>query len=275
MSMKHLGESFDIHTGGIDNMFPHHEDEIAQSEAATGATFVRYWLHCAHLVVDGKKMSKSLGNFYTLRDLTEKGYSGREIRYELIATHYRQSLNFTFESLQGARTALGRLDEFRARLAERATEGRDGLRPSSGPPPGFGQTRRRDEGGGPSLPAWAAGGIAAFREALDDDLNISGGLAAVFDMLRAGNKALDEGALGPADAAAALRAWDDLDRVLGFLQPPAEKVPDEVLALAAERQAAREKKDWPEADRLRKRLAELGWTVKDTAEGPRVKRSNQ
>ena len=122
MSMKFLGESFDLHTGGVDNMFPHHEDEIAQSEAATGKPFVRYWMHCAHLVVDGKKMSKSLGNFYTLRDLIDQGFSGREIRYVLIGAHYRQSLNFSVDALQSARSALQRLDEFSARLEPFADE---------------------------------------------------------------------------------------------------------------------------------------------------------
>ncbi len=120
MSMRYLGPSFDLHTGGVDNMFPHHEDEIAQSEAATGQRFVRYWMHCAHLVVEGQKMSKSAGNFFTLRDLLQRGFNGREIRYLLLSTHYRQQLNFTIDGLHGARTALGRLDAFRARAGEMA-----------------------------------------------------------------------------------------------------------------------------------------------------------
>ena len=114
--MKYLGESFDLHTGGVDNIFPHHEDEIAQSEAATGRPFVKYWMHCAHLVVDGRKMSKSLGNFFTLRDILRRGYSVREIRYALMAVHYRQALNFTFEALNAARGAIKRLDEFSERM---------------------------------------------------------------------------------------------------------------------------------------------------------------
>ena len=117
MSMKYLGPSFDLHTGGVDNIFPHHEDEIAQSEAATGQPFVKYWMHCAHLVVEGRKMSKSLGNFFTLRDLRERGYNGREIRYALLSAHYRQTLNFSFAALTAARAALQRLDEFQDRLA--------------------------------------------------------------------------------------------------------------------------------------------------------------
>ena len=120
MSMKYLGETFDLHTGGVDNIFPHHEDEIAQSEGASGKLYSKYWMHCAHLMVEGKKMSKSAGNFYTLREILEKGCTGREIRYELIGTHYRQSLNFTFESLAAARASLTRLDEFYAKVNDAA-----------------------------------------------------------------------------------------------------------------------------------------------------------
>jgi len=121
MATRYLGESFDMHTGGVDNIFPHHEDEIAQSEAASGKPYVRYWLHCAHLVVDGRKMSKSLGNFYTLRDVISRGHSGREVRYVLMAGHYRQSLNFSFDALLAARSALQRLDEFQERLKQVAS----------------------------------------------------------------------------------------------------------------------------------------------------------
>ena len=145
MSMKYLGESFDIHTGGVDNIFPHHEDEIAQSEAVTGKPFSKYWMHCAHLVVDGKKMSKSEGNFYTLREILAEGYSGREIRYVLLATHYRQSLNFSFDALQGARSALGRLDEFRARVLKLA--------------------------GGAAVPEQVPEWIAQFRQDFEEALN--------------------------------------------------------------------------------------------------------
>jgi cysteinyl-tRNA synthetase len=250
MSMKFLGETFDLHTGGIDNMFPHHEDEIAQSEAATGRKFVNYWLHCAHLVVNGQKMSKSLGNFFTLRDLLDKGCSGREIRYVLIATHYRQSLNFTFESLDAARTALARLDAFRARMEEKAgTAGTGGA------------------------PDWAVAGRTAFRAALSDDLNISGGLAALFDFLRDGNKALDAGSVKPGEARAALGIYDEFDAVLGLLQPPAEVVDSEVMAMAEQRQAARKAKNWAESDRLRDAIAAKGWVVQDTPQGPKVRKA--
>lgn len=249
MSMKYLGESFDIHCGGMDNIFPHHDDEIAQSEAATGRTFVNYWLHNAHLVVNGKKMSKSAGNFYTLRDLLAKGFGGREVRYELISTHYRQSLNFTLEGLEAARAALGRLDEFRVRLAECA-----GSEPA-----------------GP-LPAWAGEAQDSFREALRDDLNISGAMAAVFEMLRAGNREMDHGSVSPAVAAAALEVWAGFDRVLGFLVPVEEKVPAGVMELVAQRSAARERKDWAASDRLRLAIDEAGYAVKDTPQGPKVRR---
>ena len=250
MSMRYLGESFDLHTGGVDNVFPHHEDEIAQSEAATGKPFVRYWMHCAHLIVDGKKMSKSLGNFFTLRDLLDRGYSGREIRYVLISTSYRQALNFTFDSLQAARAALARLDEFRKRLE--ATAGAS-----------------REEA---PLPVWADTAKMQFAAALDDDLNISGALGSVFDMVHVGNKALDDGAVSAGQAWSTLALFEGFDTVLGLLRPRDEQVEPEVLAIVELRQQARKSKNWAEADRLREELAARGWTVKDTAKGPELKR---
>lgn len=249
MSIKYLGESFEIHTGGIDNIFPHHEDEIAQAEGATGKPFVRYWMHCAHLVVDGRKMSKSLGNFYTLRDVLERGYSGREIRYVLAACHYRQSLNFTFASLDGARAALLRLDAFRGRLEKAAA------------------VDRAETG----TPGWADQYVQRFICAMDDDLNISDALAALFDMVHEGNRRLDADQL-EGDPAAVLAQWTGFDRVLGFLQPETAAVPDGITALAEARQAARLAKNWGEADRLRDELAASGWEVKDTPAGPELKR---
>ena len=250
MSMRYLGESFDLHTGGVDNVFPHHEDEIAQSEAATGKPFVRYWMHCAHLIVDGKKMSKSLGNFFTLRDLLGRGYSGREIRYVLISTSYRQALNFTFESLQAARAALARLDEFRKRLEETAGVSREEA----------------------PLPAWADTAKTQFAAALDDDLNISGALGALFDMVHVGNKALDDGEVPAGQAWSTLALFEGFDTVLGLLRPRDEQVEPEVLAIVELRQQARKSKNWAEADRLREELAARGWTVKDTPKGPELKR---
>jgi len=257
MGMKYLGPSFDLHTGGVDNIFPHHEDEIAQSEAATGQPFVKYWMHCAHLVVDGKKMSKSLGNFFTLRDLVGKGYSGREIRYALLATHYRQSLNFTFESLEAVRAALGRLDEFSDRL--RAVAAGAGAVAGIGDP-------------GAQLPAWAQQALAAFTDALDDDLNISAAFAALFDMITSGNRAMNEQALEAAGAAAVLGLLARFDAVLGILQPEQHQTDVAVVALLAQRQAARQAKNWPESDRIRDELKRLGWVIQDTPQGPKLKK---
>ena len=249
MSMKYLGESFDLHTGGVDNIFPHHEDEIAQSEAATGKPYSRYWMHCGYLVVDGRKMSKSLGNFHTLREIFERGHTGREVRYELLSAHYRQSLNFAFKSLAANRAALRRLDEFFGKVDAFAGDVAPG-----------------------ELPEWAAGTRERFVAAMDDDLNISGAMAAIFDTVHAGNKAMVLAPLAP-EAAAAVRAlWRDLDRVLGFLEPAKEEIPSDVLELAEARSAARAAKEWAESDRLRDRLAELGWAVKDTPEGPKLGR---
>ena len=257
MGMKYLGPSFDLHTGGVDNIFPHHEDEIAQSEAATGQPFVKYWMHCAHLVVDGKKMSKSLGNFFTLRDLLGKGYSGRELRYALLATHYRQSLNFTFESLEGARAALSRLDEFSDRLrsvAGIADPGRSAAAPAA------------------SLPAWAQQALDALTVALDDDLNISAALAALFDMITAGNRAMNDKTLDAAGAAAVLALLQRFDSVLGVVQPEQQQDDAEALALLEQRQAARKAKNWPESDRLRDELKNRGWVIQDTPQGPKLKK---
>ena len=158
MATRLLGEQFDIHCGGVDNIFPHHEAEIAQTEGCTGKKFVRYWLHCAHLMVDGQKMSKSLGNFYTLRDVLAKGYSGREVRYALLRVHYRAPLNFTWEGMEESREALRRIDDWISRLEDKSQE--ENVRPSTSSvePP-----------------------IERFEAALDDDLNISGALGVLFD----------------------------------------------------------------------------------------------
>lgn len=250
MSMKLLGESFDIHTGGVDNIFPHHEDEIAQSEAATGKPYSKYWMHCGYLVVDGKKMSKSLGNFYTLREILDMGYTGREVRYELLSSHYRQSLNFAFKSLDGNRTALKRLDEFYTTLQEVAGS-------------------EREAG---MLPVWAADTRTKFAESMDDDMNISGAMAAIFDCVHAGNKAMTEHPMDAQQAVAVIQLWQELDIVLGLLILPEEEVSSEVDELLVARTQARTDKDWAESDRIRDRLAELGWTVKDTPEGPKLRK---
>jgi len=249
MSMKYLGESFDLHTGGIDNMFPHHENEIAQSEAATGKPFVKYWMHCGYLVVDGAKMSKSLGNFFTLRQLLEKGYTGRQVRFVLMSAHYRQPLNFTFAALDGARPALERIDEFTSRL--------DSVAGSSAPG---------------KLPAWAVAAKSGFDAAIDDDMNIPAALGALFDMIHAGNREIAAGGLAPAGAAAVSLLVDDFDGVLGFIGREEDIPPAEIKGMVEARQCARREKNWKESDRLRDEMAARGWTVLDTPRGPRVKR---
>jgi cysteinyl-tRNA synthetase len=249
MSMKYLGESFDIHCGGVDNMFPHHENEIAQAECATGKPFVKYWLHNAHLVVEGKKMSKSLGNFYTLRDLLAKGVDPLVLRWALIATHYRQQNNFSFEALDAAGQSLRRIRDFRIRLGE-------------------------VRGAGASLEAECKACEDAFIEAMDDDLNISGALAAVFDFLRDVNKLIDEGKAGSDGAQHALALLDRLNAVTGIFAPPTEaEAPKDVLDRVSERQQARRNKDFARSDALRNELLAEGWVIEDTPDGPRVKRA--
>jgi cysteinyl-tRNA synthetase len=247
MSMKYLGETLDIHTGGEDNIFPHHECEIAQSEAVTGRPFVRTWLHTRHLLVDGRKMSKSAGNFYTVRDVLAKGFSPRALRFALIRAHYGQPLNFTFEGLESAREALRRLDDFRRRLDAAAA-------PADAAP----------------LPDLLVRGSADFRAALDDDLNVSRALAVLFDAVTAVNKL----ALSPADAGRVRAFLDRLDAVLGVLAPePEGEGPDaEAQALIAQREEARRRKDFAEADRLRGALRARGILVEDTPRGPVWKR---
>jgi cysteinyl-tRNA synthetase len=246
MSMKYLGESFDMHTGGVDNMFPHHDDEIAQSEGATGKPFVKYWMHSAHLVVDGKKMSKSLGNFHTLREVMERGYQGREVRYVLLAAHYRQSLNFTFEAVESARASLARLDEFSDRLKDFKTAGTE-------------------------LPAWGTAAKVGFEAALDEDLNIAEALARLFDMAHAGNRAMD---MGETDwsAQAVLDLIQTFDSVLGVLAKPSVAIDPEAESLLEGRAKARAEKNWAESDRIRDALSALGWEVRDSAEGQKLKK---
>ncbi len=243
MSMKHLGETFDIHCGGEDLVFPHHEDEIAQSEAVTGKPFVRYWLHNAHLLVEGKKMSKRLNNVYTLRDLATKGWTGREIRYVLLSAHYREQLNFTFDGLQAARSALQRIDEFLLKLQE------------------LGGTRSVASAAIETL-------VKQFDSALDDDLNISGALGVLFEFIREANKRT----ISTDEAAGILTAWQRFDAVLGFGMPVKSEVPADVQVLVEERQTARRAKDFKRSDEIRDQLTKLGWVIEDTAQGPRAKR---
>jgi cysteinyl-tRNA synthetase len=255
MSEKYLGKTFDIHCGGVDNIFPHHEDEIAQSEGANGCLYSKYWMHNAHLQVEGKKMSKSAGNFYTLREILDKGYTGREIRYELIGTHYRQSLNFTFASLNANRAALARLDEFYAKVKEAA---------------GNSKLETRNSKFEEHLPEWAATLAEKFEAALDDDLNIAGALGALFDGVHEGNKHFP---MSGKTALAISNLWKKLDSVLGFLEPPAVEAPAEIVEMANARAEAKKNKDWAEADRLRDAVAAAGWAIQDTPTGPKLKKS--
>jgi cysteinyl-tRNA synthetase len=244
MAIALLGPELDIHCGGVDNIFPHHEAEIAQSESCTGRKFVRYWLHCAHLMVHGQKMAKSAGNFYTLRDLIAKGWTGRELRYALISVNYRLPLNFTFEGLTAARSALARIDEWVARLTTlAASENRASMHPLAEQP--------------------------LFHDALDDDLNISGALGHLFDAIRESNRLMDQNQFTPADARALLNAWNKINHVLAF-ENDSPAIPAEIQALLDARDAARKAKTWSESDRLRDELAALGWEVKDTKDGQRV-----
>ncbi len=249
MATKYLGDHFDIHCGGVDNIFPHHENEIAQSCCATGAQFVNYWLHCAHLVVNGQKMSKSLGNFFTLRDLLEKGIDPMAVRWVLVATHYRQPNNFSFDAADAARESLRRIRDFRQRLGEAA-------------------------GDGDTLEAEVAEAEQAFQAALDDDLNISGGLAAVFEFIRAVNAKLDRDEVGVAGGTRALALLDRLDTVTGlFAEAVAAPVPQDVLDQVQARQDARRTKDFAAADAIRDALLAEGWVIEDTPNGARVKRA--
>lgn len=254
MSEKYLGKTFDLHTGGVDNIFPHHEDEIAQSEGANGCMYSKLWMHCAHLQVEGKKMSKSEGNFFTLREILDKGWTGREIRYELIGTHYRKSLNFTFDSLAAARASLARLDDFYGKLEEAAGDLKLEI----------GNSEYEAD-----LPNWAKTLAEKFEAALDDDLNIAGGLGALFDGVHEGNKSFP---MGAKTAVAISNLWKKLDTVLGFLEPPKEAVPQELIDMANARVEAKKNKDWAEADRLRDEVAAAGWIIQDTPTGPKLKK---
>ena len=247
MSMKLLGTSFDLHLGGEDLAFPHHEDEIAQSEGATGKPFVKYWLHGAHLLVEGKKMSKSLGNFFTLRDLIEKGYDGREVRQLMISAHYRETFNFTMAGLDGAHTAMARIDECVAKLRD----------------------AKADAGDVTAEPS--AEVIEKFTAALDDDLNVSSAWGVVFDWVRDCNRRLAENQMDAATAAAELAAWERIDTVLGVGKAE-EEAPVELTTLLEERAEARAAKDFARADAIRDELAEKGWAIEDTAKGAKLKR---
>jgi cysteinyl-tRNA synthetase len=252
MSMKLLGESFDLHLGGEDLKFPHHEDEIAQSEGATGKPFVKHWMHGAHLLVEGKKMSKSLGNYFTLRDLMAKGFTGREVRHLLLTAHYRETFNFTLDGLHGAKTALARLDECVGKLRERAAE-----------------MLSLEKHSGQNSPVSL---LPAFTVALEEDLNISSAWGAVFDWVREVNRRLVEHSLSPTAAESALVEWSKVDSVLGIGSKSEADIPAEIIALAEARTAAKKAKDFKRADEIRDELKAKGWIIEDSPKGIKLKK---
>ncbi|HJY86893.1 MAG TPA: cysteine--tRNA ligase [Candidatus Acidoferrales bacterium] len=259
MAMKYLGETLDIHTGGVDLIFPHHENEIAQSEAATGKPFARYWLHAEHLIIESEKMSKSLGNFYTLRDLLARGHKPSSLRFLLASVPYRRRLNFTMDGLQQAASSVERLRNFVERL----------------------KTEKFPQGSGAVMVERAEKAEADFDSGLEDDLNTAVALAAVFDLVRDVNTALDRrefnqqdvrhilAVLEKFDAIFALLNDDDAEklRALGFRTASASLSDAEVQAVVAEREAARKRRDFHTADRLRQQLAERGIILEDTRDG--------
>ena len=253
MAMKYLGETLDIHAGGIDLVFPHHENEIAQSEAITSKPFARFWLHSEFLNVEAQKMSKSAGNFYTLRDLRELGYAAEPIRYLLASVPYRKKLNFTFDGLKAAATAIERLRNFKLRL----------------------ETERFPEGANPNLVERTEAAARRFAESLDDDLNTAEALAALFEYVRDVNTAMDSGEFRAANVPSALELLDQFDRIFDVLQPSRSEqgITDaHVEALIADRAQAKKNRDFARADQIRLELLEAGVILEDTKEGARWKR---
>jgi cysteinyl-tRNA synthetase len=253
MAIKYLGETLDIHAGGIDLVFPHHENEIAQSESLTGKPFARFWLHAEFLMVEGQKMSKSLGNYFTLRDVVAKGYQPEAIRYLLASVPYRKQLNFTFDGLKSAATAIDRLRNFKLRL----------------------ETDRYAEGNSETLAARTAQARQAFDASLNDDLNTAEALAAAFEYIRDTNSAMDAGEFRAGNAAAALEFLSHFDSVFDVLKPTTvgtEILDSEVESLIAERTASKKAKDFARADQIREQLLEQGIILEDTKAGVRWKR---
>jgi cysteinyl-tRNA synthetase len=253
MSMKYLGPGFDLHTGGVDLIFPHHEDEIAQSEAATGQQFVRIWMHCAHLQMGGQKMAKRTGNFARPADLYQRGTSPRALRYALLAAHYRASLELSDDSLAAATAAVTRLSTALAALDAYHEE--------------------RDDD--PALGAVLTAARAAFEDALDDDLNASPALAATFDLVRELNRRIAERTLSTADARRGAELIRDLDSVLAVAEEDPDDLSREAQRLLDERAAARTARDWARSDSLRADLARLDVLVEDTADGQRWRRASE
>ena len=249
MSMKHLGEHFDIHGGGVDLVFPHHENEIAQSEGSTKKKFVNYWFHNEHLLVNGQKMSKSLGNFFTLRDLLGKGFNSRAIRYLLLSANYRIQLNFTEEAVKASENAVQRLSDFIIKLREiKSNNENKGIKKII-------QKTKKD-----------------FEKAMDNDLNISGALSAIFDFVKEINTLMMENKIGKKNSEEMMTLMKDFDKVLGVLEEKEEKLSPEIKQLIDEREKARKEKNFARADRIRDELKEKGIILEDTKDGVRWKK---
>jgi cysteinyl-tRNA synthetase len=253
MAMKYLGETLDIHAGGVDLIFPHHENEIAQSEAITGRQFARYWLHSEHLSVDMQKMSKSVGNIYTLRDIVDMGYAPEALRYLLASVPYRKKLNFSLEGLKAASTSIERLRNYKLRL----------------------ETAKLPEGADPEIEERTRESLRKFEEALDDDLNTAEALASVFEYVRDTNTMMDAGQFKGGNAAGALDLLARFDAIFDVLNPTEKSggISDpEVDRLIAERTQAKKTKDFARADEIRKQLTDAGIILEDTKDGVRWKR---
>lgn len=250
MSMKYLGKTFDIHTGGIDNMFPHHEDEIAQSESANGCKFVNYWMHCGFLIVNGEKMSKSLGNFYTLRDLLDKGYLAEEMRFVLLTTHYRKKLNFSVKALDQARSAIRSFNDLIVRL------------------------KKVDGSENSTLDEKLEKAATEFKTSIGDDLNISGALAVMYTLMKDVNRLIDNNELSAKCANNVIdlyKKFDKIFNVIDFAKDEKEELPEDVAKLADERIEARKNKDYQKSDDIRDALKAMGWIVEDSADGQAIK----
>ena len=248
MATALLGKTVDLHCGGVDNLFPHHENEIAQSECATGCCFAHHWLHVEHLLVEHRKMSKSLGNFYTLRDLLKKGYRGVELRYQLLSVHYRIQLNFTFAGLDAARASLRRIEDFTRRLRA--------LREEAGAIP----TERLQQA------------QELFASALADDLNISAALAVLFDLIRDIHSLCDQNLLSAEGARAVLDLLGSFDQVLAIMPAAEEQIPEDLRQLLEERETARKAKDFRRSDQLRDAIHARGYAIDDTPNGAQLRR---
>ena len=248
MSMKFLGKSFDIHAGGIDLIFPHHENEVAQSESSTSKKFVNYWFHNEHLLVDGQKMGKSLGNFYTLRDLLDKGYDSRSIRYLLLSSHYGQQLNFTEDGIKAAKNSIDRLNDFMTKLKT-----------------------IKNKKNNPKVKKLILGTKINFEREMDDDLEVSNALAVIFDFVKKINTLIMEGSIGKKDADDVYNLMLRFDKIFGVLETKKEKIPDEIKKLVKEREKARKEKDYGKADKIRDEIKNKGYILEDDGEGTAIK----